>query len=52
LLLPDGSHRFVLEQIENKDGGSMSEAPGSGYQVRVPAPAGIRAEFGLLVADL
>jgi putative protease len=52
LLLPDGNHRFVLERIENKEGGSMSEAPGSGYQLRIPAPAGIRAEFGLLVVDL
>lgn len=52
LLSPEGSHRFVLERIENSEGGAMSEAPGSGYQLRIPAPQGINAEFGLLVADL
>lgn len=52
LLLPEGSHRFVVERIENQDGGLMSEAPGSGYQLRIPAPEGTNAEFGLLVADI
>lgn len=52
LLLPDGNHRFVLEHIEDADGVAMSEAPGSGYRLRIPAPAGVNAQFGLLVADL
>ncbi len=52
LLLPDGNHRFVLKNIENEDGGAMSEAPGSGYQLRIPAPEGVDTDFGLLVADL
>ena len=52
LLLPDGNHRFVLQNIENEDGGAMSEAPGSGYQLRIPAPEGVDTDFGLLVADL
>ena len=52
LLLPGGNYRFVLQSIENQDGGAMSEAPGSGYQLRIPAPDGVQADYGLLVADL
>lgn len=52
LLLPEGNHRFVLESIENEYGKLMDVAPGSGYQLNIPAPEGIKTEFGLLVADI
>jgi putative protease len=52
LLSPNGNHRFVLERIENEDGGAMSEAPGSGYTLRIPAPEDFNAEYGLLVVDI
>ncbi|MCB1758636.1 MAG: tRNA 5-hydroxyuridine modification protein YegQ [Gammaproteobacteria bacterium] len=38
LLTPDGSHSFLLAQMEDLQGASMDEAPGGGYRVRVPAP--------------
>ncbi len=51
LMLPQGSHRFVLERMEDKNGKPVDIAPGSGYRVRIPAPVSGDATFGLLLAD-
>ncbi len=52
LMLPGGNRRFTLEQMRDRDGLAMDIAPGSGYVVRIPAPAEMNTDFGLLVADL
>ncbi|WP_281645764.1 tRNA 5-hydroxyuridine modification protein YegQ [Parendozoicomonas sp. Alg238-R29] len=53
LLTPAGNHSFVLEHLEDKNGASVSAAPGSGHQVRIPLPEGMKPdEFSLLVRNL
>ncbi len=36
VITPDGNQTVVLSHMENVDGVAMSEAPGSGYTVRIP----------------
>lgn len=51
LLTPSGNHSFRLEQMADVYGRSMSEAPGGGYQVRIPLPY-IDTKMGLLTKTL
>ncbi len=48
LISPAGNHRFTLEQIENRSGESVSQAPGSGHVVSIllPQQHGIAADGG------
>ncbi|MEE9343771.1 MAG: tRNA 5-hydroxyuridine modification protein YegQ [Gammaproteobacteria bacterium] len=40
IIRPEGNQRITLESMENLNGGVMNEAPGGGYQVRIPIPEG------------
>ncbi|MBL1143203.1 MAG: tRNA 5-hydroxyuridine modification protein YegQ [Proteobacteria bacterium] len=51
LMLPEGSRKFTLEYMEDKQGQSIDVAPGSGLQVWIKIPADINPEYGLLIAD-
>lgn len=51
LILPDGNYTFVLDSILDSEGTSMAEAPGSGYQVRIPVPTA-HVSNGLLAKNL
>jgi len=39
LITPGGSHRFRLQSMHDHQGTPMREAPGGGWQVRVPLPS-------------
>lgn len=41
IMTPSGNQTIVLEAMESEHGVSMQEAPGGGYRVRVPLPAGL-----------
>ncbi|MEJ2575960.1 MAG: tRNA 5-hydroxyuridine modification protein YegQ [Gammaproteobacteria bacterium] len=51
LLTPAGKHDFRLEAMEDLAGNPLAEAPGGGWQVRVPLPVA-DAPFGLLARTL
>ena len=52
LILPDGNnHTITLEQMESDKGEPMSEAPGSGYRVRIPIPE-VDCTLGLVARNL
>ncbi|MGH8558788.1 MAG: tRNA 5-hydroxyuridine modification protein YegQ [Methylococcales bacterium] len=38
LILPHGNRNVVLEHMEDLHGNAMTEAPGGGYQVKIPLP--------------
>jgi putative protease len=38
-ILPAGNQSFTLEHMEDLHGNAMIEAPGGGYEVRIPLPA-------------
>ena len=38
LILPEGNREITLEKMESAQGETMQEAPGGGYQVRIPLP--------------
>ncbi len=38
IINPGGNHELLLEQMEDLHGKAMQEAPGGGYQVRIPLP--------------
>jgi putative protease len=40
LILPQGNLDIVLQHMEDERGNPMREAPGGGYNVRIPVPAG------------
>lgn len=53
LLTPAGNRTFTLDHLEDKNGASVSAAPGSGHKVRIPVPEGMNPdEFSLLVRNL
>lgn len=53
LMTPKGNHEFLLDQIINKRGESVSAAPGSGHVVKIQAPEGVELdEYSLLVRNL
>jgi putative protease len=52
LILPDGNNQIItLERMASEKGEPMSEAPGSGYRVRIPVPEG-DYRMGLLARNL
>jgi U32 family peptidase len=50
LILPEGNRDLVLERMEDLEGHPIDEAPGGGWQVRIPLPAG--HQTGLLARYL
>ena len=40
LIMPQGNRSFRLESMLDMNGGSLQEAPGAGYRVRIPCQAG------------
>ncbi len=53
LLTPAGNGTFILDHLEDKNGLSVSVAPGSGHQVKVAVPEGCHPdEYSLLVRNL
>lgn len=40
LILPQGNRDIVLQHMEDERGNPMQEAPGGGYNVRIPVPVG------------
>ena len=38
IINPGGNHELQLEHMEDRNGKPMQEAPGGGYQVRIPLP--------------
>ncbi len=51
MILPQGNHNIVVEHMEDMYGHAMQEAPGGGYEVRIPLPA-VEGEHGLLARYL
>ncbi len=47
LILPEGNRDIILDRMENKYGQAMQEAPGGGYEVKIPLPE-IQSTQGLL----
>ena len=47
LILPEGNQDIIVEHMQNKDGLSMHEASGGGYEVKIPLPKTLSA-YGLL----
>jgi putative protease len=38
LILPEGNRDLVLERMEDRDGNPLAEAPGGGWEVKIPLP--------------
>jgi putative protease len=51
LITPQGNQRFRLERVLDQQGKDMDEAPGGGWTVRAPLPAGA-GQMGLLARFL
>ena len=51
LLTPAGNTPFALNEMQDKEGNPLDEAPGGGWKVKIPLPVEA-GEFGLLVRDL
>ncbi|HKI61749.1 MAG TPA: tRNA 5-hydroxyuridine modification protein YegQ [Mariprofundaceae bacterium] len=52
LIRPDGNHTFTVERMQDaRHGQSLDQAPGSGYQVKVPMPCD-PGKYGLLAINL
>ena len=51
LLTPAGNVPFTLNEMQDKEGKSLQEAPGGGWKVKIPLPSAA-GEFGLLVRNL
>ena len=51
LIAPSGNRDIVLEHMEDSGGRPLSEAPGGGWNVRIPLPAGVW-EHGLIARYL
>ncbi|MDD5276609.1 MAG: tRNA 5-hydroxyuridine modification protein YegQ [Methylovulum sp.] len=47
LILPEGNRNITLDHMEDKYGNVMQEAPGGGYEVKIPLPE-IHSNNGLL----
>lgn len=52
LMLPSGNRIFTLDHIENREGNSMSVAPGSGHFVRIPVATDDNIMMGLMMRFL
>ncbi len=51
LLTPTGNISFTLNEMQDKDGKPLEEAPGGGWKVKIKLPAEA-GEYGLLARDL
>jgi putative protease len=51
LILPEGNRDLVLEAMEDRAGNALQEAPGGGWEVRIPLPAEA-ASHGLIARYL
>ncbi|HUL10939.1 MAG TPA: tRNA 5-hydroxyuridine modification protein YegQ [Methylococcaceae bacterium] len=51
LILPEGNRDIVIEHMEDKNGNPLPEAPGGGWQIKIPLPSS-RCENGLLARYL
>jgi putative protease len=51
LILPSGNQDLILAAMEDRAGNPLTEAPGGGWEVRVPLPTEA-AEFGLMARYL
>ncbi|MGJ0483857.1 MAG: tRNA 5-hydroxyuridine modification protein YegQ [Methylomicrobium sp.] len=47
LILPEGNRDIVIEHMQDMHGQEMQEAPGAGYEVKIPIPAA-DAGYGLV----
>jgi len=47
LVLPEGNRDIVVERMQDMHGQDMQEAPGAGYEVKIPIPAA-NAGYGLV----
>jgi putative protease len=47
LILPEGNRDIVVERMQDMKGQEMQEAPGAGYEVKIPIPAA-NAGYGLM----
>jgi len=47
IILPDGNRDITVQQMSDKFGNPMQEAPGGGYEVRIPLPDA-DCQYGLL----
>lgn len=52
LILPGGNREIVLESMFDRQGAPMDEAPGGGYRVQLPWPAGVDPAYGLIARHL
>lgn len=52
LMSPGGNIKFQLRHMEDRNGATVTVAPGSGYWVRIPLPAPMDLDFALLLRDL
>ncbi|QSA96772.1 tRNA 5-hydroxyuridine modification protein YegQ [Methylococcus sp. EFPC2] len=51
LILPEGNRDIVVEHLEDKNGNPLAEAPGGGWEVKIPLPTAA-AKLGLLAKYL
>ncbi|SDT07042.1 putative protease [Halopseudomonas xinjiangensis] len=52
LMTPSGNYSFVLDSLTDRHGQAINVAPGTGHRVRIPRPAAVRTELGLLLRYL
>jgi putative protease len=50
LILPEGNRDLVLERMEDRDGNPLAEAPGGGWEVKIPLP--VDGRHGLIARYL
>jgi len=51
-MLPEGNREMTLSAMEDLQGNPMTDAPGSGYRVRLPLPEGTQGAYGLIARTL
>ncbi len=52
LILPQGNQDWVLDQMTDRQNNPLSEAPGGGWEVRIPLPVHQGAEQGMIARYL
>ncbi len=52
LMTPQGNISFVLEQMGNKKGESISDAKGSGHIVKIALPQALDLAYAILMRNL
>jgi putative protease len=48
LILPEGNRDIIVERMQDMKGQEMQEAPGAGYEVKIPISASENAGYGLM----